>query len=70
MKIELPADSTMITDAETDEAPEQPIIVCDYEGSGGIGLISFENEQIYIPYRMVKEVAKQMLEYSKPKKKK
>lgn len=70
MKVALPADSTMISDSEAPDAQEQPVIVCDYEGSDGVGLIASNNESVYIPYRMVKEVVKQMLEYAKPKKKK
>lgn len=70
MKINLASEATMISDTNTEEVPEQPIIVEDYEGSGGISLRGWDGESVYMPYRMVKEVCKQMLEYANPKKKK
>lgn len=70
MKVNLATTSTMISDTDAPDVPEQPVIVEDYEGSGGLSLIGWDGETVFMSYRMVKEVCKQMIEYAKPKKKK
>lgn len=65
----LATESQMISDTESPDVPEQPVIVENYEGGEGISLTGWGGDSVYIPYRMVKEVTKVMLEFSKPKKK-
>jgi hypothetical protein len=64
----LPQESTMISDTDaTVDIPEQAIIVANYEGSDCVGLISYDGEEVVIPYRMVKEVIKVKNQYVKNK---
>jgi hypothetical protein len=67
----LPAECTMVSDTDSgDEAPEQSIIVGDYEGSGSVCLIAWDGHEVNIPYRMVKEITKVMNQYANATKKK
>lgn len=65
----LATESKMVSDTDYPDVPEQPVIVENNEGSEGLSLTSWNGDSIFIPYRMVKEVTKVMLEFSKPKKK-
>lgn len=66
----LSSEATMISDTNATDIMEQPVIVEDYDGSDGISILGHDGQSVFMPYRMVKEVCKQMLEYAKPKKKK
>lgn len=69
MIISLTKESRMVSDYEAPEIPEQPIIIINNTGSEGISLIGWDGDQIFIPYRIVKEVTKVMNAFSTPKKK-
>lgn len=66
----LAKESTMVSDTDAPDMPEQPIVIEDYEGSEGLSVTSWEGDSVFIPYRMVKEVCKVMTQYAKPKGKK
>lgn len=70
MKINLASQSTMVSDSEATEVMEQPVIIENYSGGEGLSIVGHNGHSVYMSYRMVKEVTKVMLEYSKPKKKK
>lgn len=69
MIVKLAIESIMVSDYEAPEIPEQPVIVENNTGSEGVSLVGWDGDQIFIPYRMVKEVTKVMTAYSTPKKK-
>lgn len=70
MKIELPKESVLINDNTATDMPEMPVVISNYSSGEGILLTGVDGESVYMSYRQVKEVCRQMLEYTKPKKKK
>lgn len=50
----LSAEATLISDTNAPDLLEQPIIVEDYEGSGGISIVGYDGDSVFMPYRMVK----------------
>ena len=67
MKVNLSKECTMISDENEEGALEQPVIIEYYDGSGGLSITGANGDTVFMPYRMVKEVCKQMLEYAKGK---
>lgn len=71
MILKLATESTMVSDTDPgNDASEQPVIIENYANGEGVSIVGYDGDSVYIPYRLVKEVCKQMLEYAKPKKKK
>ncbi len=69
MKLNVAHETTIITDTEAD-MPEQPVIIEDTPGSEGLSLTGWDGDSVFVPYRLVKEVCKQMIAYATEKKKK
>lgn len=69
MIIVLATESTMVSDDQATDIPEMPVIISNYDASEGVGITGHDGENIYFSYRMAKEIAKVILDYSKPKKK-
>lgn len=69
MIIIIATESKMVSDYDAPEVPEQPVIIENSTGSEGVSLVGWDGDQIFIPYRMVKEVTKVMNAFATTKKK-
>lgn len=67
---ELATNSTMVSDTDSPDILEQPVIVEDYEGGDGLSLLGWDGQSVYMSYRQVNEVCRVMKAYASKKKKK
>lgn len=70
MKIELATESTMVSDTNSPDVMEQPVIVENYSNSSGLSLRGWDGDSVYMSYDMVNEVCAVMKKYATQKKKK
>lgn len=69
MIINLATEATMISDTEYPDVQEQPVIVENHSNGEGISIVGHDGDNVFIPYRMVKEVTKVMNAFATTKKK-
>ena len=69
MIIPIVSESVLVSDTEAENMPEFPVVITNYPQSDGMEIMNQEGKSVYFSYRMAKEVAKVILDYSKPKKK-
>lgn len=70
MKIELATESTMISDTNSPDVMEQPVVVENYEGGDGVSIVGYDGDSVYMSYRQVNEVCAVMKKYATGTKKK
>jgi hypothetical protein len=70
MKIELATESTMISDTDSLDVMEQPVIVENYQGGDGVSIVGWDGHSVYMSHRQVNEVCAVMKKYAAKNKKK
>jgi hypothetical protein len=56
MIVNIAHEATMVSDYETEEMMEQPIIIEQMSGSESISIMAHDGSYVNIPYRMMPEV--------------